>query len=114
MYPNGCSICFVDYDFFLYPSSRFFFFCLIDGMISFHSTLICLSNACSLFGFCRMGLSSTSTSSEGLRLCIFDLRRGQQEGQELDKILFFFPFDTHISARLSLVGLSEGLITFTR
>ncbi|XP_058108362.1 vacuolar fusion protein CCZ1 homolog B-like isoform X2 [Magnolia sinica] len=61
-----------------------------------------------------MGLSSTTTSSEGVQLCIFDLRRGQHEGQELDKILFFFPADCPYSTQLSVIGLSEGLITFTR
>ncbi|ONH95114.1 hypothetical protein PRUPE_7G053000 [Prunus persica] len=65
-----------------------------------------------------MGLSSASTTAsatpEGLQLCIFDLRRGQNEGQELDKILFFFPADLPFSAQFSVIGLSEGLITFTR
>ncbi|CAN1297313.1 Vacuolar fusion protein CCZ1 homolog B [Linum perenne] len=61
-----------------------------------------------------MGLASANTVSEGMQLCIFDLRRGQQEGQELDKILFFFPADLPFSSQLSVIGLSEGLITFTR
>ncbi|XP_030447872.1 vacuolar fusion protein CCZ1 homolog B-like isoform X2 [Syzygium oleosum] len=61
-----------------------------------------------------MGLSSVASSSEAMRLCIFDLRRGQNEGQELDKILFFYPADLPFSAQLSVIGLSEGLITFTR
>ncbi|XP_042978430.1 vacuolar fusion protein CCZ1 homolog B-like isoform X3 [Carya illinoinensis] len=61
-----------------------------------------------------MGLSSASTATEAIKLCIFDLRRGQQEGQELDKILFFFPADLPFSTQLSVIGLSEGLITFTR
>lgn len=61
-----------------------------------------------------MGLSSAATVTESIQLCIFDLRRGQYEGQELDKILFFFPSDLPISTQLSVVGLSEGLITFTR
>ncbi|PQQ12538.1 vacuolar fusion protein CCZ1 homolog isoform X1 [Prunus yedoensis var. nudiflora] len=65
-----------------------------------------------------MGLSSASTTAsatpEGLQLCIFDLRRGQNEGQELDKILFFFPANLPFSAQFSVIGLSEGLITFTR
>ncbi|WOH07564.1 hypothetical protein DCAR_0726996 [Daucus carota subsp. sativus] len=42
------------------------------------------------------------------------LRRGQHEGEELDKILFFYPADMLFSAQLSVIGLSEGLITFTR
>lgn len=62
-----------------------------------------------------MGLSSTATTIvEGVQFCIFDLRRGQHEGQELDKILFFFPADFPFSTQLSVIGLSEGLITFTR
>ncbi|KAL1338443.1 hypothetical protein AAHE18_10G211400 [Arachis hypogaea] len=62
----------------------------------------------------RMGLSSAATENECVELCIFDLRRGQHEGQELDKILFFFPAGLPFSKQLSVVGLSEGLITFTR
>ncbi|KAE8667698.1 F23A5.27 isoform 2 [Hibiscus syriacus] len=61
-----------------------------------------------------MGLSSIGTASEGMQLCIFDLRRGQHEGQELDKILYFFPADLPFSNQLSVIGLSEGLITFTQ
>ena len=61
-----------------------------------------------------MGLSSATTATEAIKLCIFDLRRGQQEGQELDKILFFFPAHLPFSTQLSVIGLSEGLITFTR
>ncbi|KAM7484719.1 hypothetical protein LguiA_000728 [Lonicera macranthoides] len=61
-----------------------------------------------------MGLSSATTVSEALKFCVFDLRRGQHEGQELDKILFFFPADLPFSTQLSVIGLSEGLITFTR
>ncbi|KAJ7954378.1 Vacuolar fusion CCZ1-like protein [Quillaja saponaria] len=62
-----------------------------------------------------MGLSSAAAiASEAIQLCIFDLRRGQHEGQELDKILFFFPAGLPFSKQLSVIGLSEGLITFTR
>uniref|UniRef100_A0A5B6ZXC6 CCZ1/INTU/HSP4 first Longin domain-containing protein n=1 Tax=Davidia involucrata TaxID=16924 RepID=A0A5B6ZXC6_DAVIN len=61
-----------------------------------------------------MGLSSVTTDSEAIKFCIFDLRRGQHEGQELDKILFFFPADLPLPTQLSVIGLSEGLITFTR
>lgn len=49
-----------------------------------------------------------------MKLCVFDLRRGQTEGQELDKILFFYPADLPLSEQLSVIGLSEGLVTFTR
>ncbi|XP_071735756.1 vacuolar fusion protein CCZ1 homolog B-like [Rutidosis leptorrhynchoides] len=64
-----------------------------------------------------MGLSSTASTanlSDTLKICIFDLRRGQHEGEELEKILFFFPADLPFPAQLSVIGLSEGLITFTR
>lgn len=62
-----------------------------------------------------MGLSTATTSvSEAIQLCVFDSRRGQQEGQELDKILFFYPADLPFTKQLYIIGLSEGLITFTR
>ncbi|XP_042031232.1 vacuolar fusion protein CCZ1 homolog B-like isoform X1 [Salvia splendens] len=61
-----------------------------------------------------MGLTSESDAKEAMKLCMFDLRRGQTEGQELDKILFFYPADLPITNQLSVIGLSEGLITFTR
>uniref|UniRef100_A0A0E0AVI7 CCZ1/INTU/HSP4 first Longin domain-containing protein n=1 Tax=Oryza glumipatula TaxID=40148 RepID=A0A0E0AVI7_9ORYZ len=60
-----------------------------------------------------MGLSSAA-AGEGPQLCVFDLRRGQQEGQELDKILFFHPADCPILLQLSVIGLCEGIITFAR
>lgn len=60
-----------------------------------------------------MGLPAMA-ANEGIQLCVFDSRRGHQEGQELDKILFFFPSDFPYSVQLSVVGLSEGIITFTR
>ena len=59
-------------------------------------------------------MASMSSGDESLRLCMFDLRRGQTEGQELEKILFFYPADLYFSTQLSVIGLSEGLITFTR
>ena len=61
-----------------------------------------------------MGVASGTIVKEGFQFCVFDLKRGQQEGEELDKILHFFPFDSPYSAQLSVTGLSEGLITFTR
>ncbi|EES13865.1 hypothetical protein BDA96_07G141300 [Sorghum bicolor] len=60
-----------------------------------------------------MGLSSAA-AGDGTQLCVFDLRRGQQEGQELDKILFFHPADCPILLQLSVIGLCEGIVTFTR
>ncbi|XP_012845166.1 PREDICTED: vacuolar fusion protein CCZ1 homolog [Erythranthe guttata] len=61
-----------------------------------------------------MGLTSGNDGSDAMKLCVFDLRRGQTEGQELDKILFFNPADLPLPTQLSVIGLSEGLITFTR
>lgn len=61
-----------------------------------------------------MGTSSANVASDWMKLCIFDLRRGQNEGQELDKILFFYPVDLPFQNQLSVAGLCEGLITFTR
>ncbi|KAH7352599.1 hypothetical protein KP509_19G053500 [Ceratopteris richardii] len=49
-----------------------------------------------------------------VQLCIFDTSRGQSDGQELDKILFFYPSESPFSAQLSLIGLGEGIITFTK
>ncbi|CAH8321450.1 unnamed protein product [Eruca vesicaria subsp. sativa] len=54
--------------------------------------------------------SVISVGDESLRLCVFDLRRGQTEGQELDKILFFHPPELDVSTQLSVIGLSEGAI----
>ncbi|KAL1221400.1 putative vacuolar fusion protein CCZ1 [Cardamine amara subsp. amara] len=59
-------------------------------------------------------MAFVSSGDESLRLCVFDLRRGQIEGEELDKILFFYPTELDFSTQLSVIGLSEGLITFTR
>lgn len=62
-----------------------------------------------------MGLYSTATiSTDAVKLCVFDLRRGQREGQEVEKILFFYPSELPLTEQLSVIGLSEGLITFTR
>lgn len=49
-----------------------------------------------------------------LQLCVFDMSRGQNDGHELDKILFFYPTECPLMAQLSLIGLGEGLITFTK
>ncbi|XP_074284867.1 vacuolar fusion protein CCZ1 homolog B-like isoform X2 [Silene latifolia] len=64
-----------------------------------------------------MGLYSANSSSipaDSVKLCVFDLRRGQKEGEEIEKILFFYPPDLAFTQQLSVIGLSEGLITFTR
>ncbi|KAH9616695.1 hypothetical protein KSS87_023823 [Heliosperma pusillum] len=61
-----------------------------------------------------MGLYSTTKSPITVKLCVFDSRRGQREGEEVEKILYFYPPDLHLTEQLSVIGLSEGLITFTR
>ncbi|XP_021722506.1 vacuolar fusion protein CCZ1 homolog B-like isoform X2 [Chenopodium quinoa] len=62
-----------------------------------------------------MGLYSTATiSADAVKLCVFDLRRGQREGEEVEKILYFYPSELPLTDQLSVIGLSEGLITFTR
>ncbi|KAK9106581.1 hypothetical protein Syun_022592 [Stephania yunnanensis] len=96
----------------------------LDGVLPFmgssHSTVGCLARWSSWVpldlgteGY-MMGLSSPITTNESFQLCVFDMRRGQQEGKELDKILFYFPANTPFSNQLSVIGLSEGLITFSR
>ena len=61
-----------------------------------------------------MGLLSTAISKEAIQSCVFDLKRGQQEGLELDKILFFFPADFPFSKQLLVIVLSKDFIAFTR
>lgn len=47
------------------------------------------------------------------KLCLFDDRRGQVEGEEADKILAFYPTSTAQDVRTSTVGLTLALIAFT-
>lgn len=81
---------------------------LIHLIIYFHLCFL------SCWFIIAMGLPSTMDANEGIQLCVFDSRRGQREGQELDKILFFYPPDCPYSVQLSVIGLSGGMITFTR
>ncbi|GAQ90869.1 hypothetical protein KFL_006950040 [Klebsormidium nitens] len=55
-----------------------------------------------------------SVWGEALRMYVFDLRRGRQEGQEAEKILFFYPREVSLDQQKLMVGLSEGLLTFTK
>ncbi|XP_073109939.1 vacuolar fusion protein CCZ1 homolog isoform X2 [Elaeis guineensis] len=73
-----------------------------------------MSTELQVFRNCSTGLSSMTAINEGIQFCIFDLRRGQHEGQEIDKILFFSPSDCPFPTQLSVIGLCEGIITFTR
>ena len=47
------------------------------------------------------------------QLCIFDERRGEQEGQEQDKILGYYPAQVPLQEQGSVVGLAQALLTFT-
>lgn len=49
-----------------------------------------------------------------MKLCVFDRSRGQEEGEEAEKILFFFPTATPLQEQVTLVGLWEGLLAFSR
>ena len=40
-----------------------------------------------------------------LQLCVLDTRRGQQEGQEADKVLAFYPETVPADDRAAVVGL---------
>ncbi|KAI4313672.1 hypothetical protein L6164_026631 [Bauhinia variegata] len=55
-----------------------------------------------------MRLSSVASSNEAVQFCIFDLRRGQNEEQELDKILFFFPAGLPLAKQLSVTCPLSG------
>ena len=45
------------------------------------------------------------------QLCIFDERRGEQEGQEQDKILGYYPAQVPLQEQGSVVGLAQALLT---
>lgn len=46
-------------------------------------------------------------------LCqVFDLRRGQREGDEADKILGFYPTHLDTNAQTGVVGFAEAANTF--
>ena len=48
-----------------------------------------------------------------LQLCVFDERRGEQEGQEQDKLLGYYPAQVPLQEQGSVVGLAQALLTFT-
>ncbi|KAK9828403.1 hypothetical protein WJX81_004639 [Elliptochloris bilobata] len=48
-----------------------------------------------------------------LQLCIFDDRRGQEEGHEADKVLAFFPPDTRPNDQAAAVGLVQAMLAFS-
>ncbi|CAI5986469.1 unnamed protein product, partial [Closterium sp. NIES-65] len=53
-------------------------------------------------------------AGSAVRVCVFDSRRGKREGEEAEKLLFFFPPATPPSEQVALLGLWEGLLAFTR
>ena len=56
----------------------------------------------------------SSEWDRSIQFCVFDMSRGQSDGQEVEKILFFYPKACPLTSQLSLIGLGEGLITFTK
>jgi len=48
------------------------------------------------------------------KLFMLDPRRGQKEGTEHEKILYFWPDNTPLATKQSDVGLSEALVNFTK
>ena len=57
--------------------------------------------------------TQSNRNSRPLKLCIFDDRRGQTEGEEADKILAFYPSSTPNDARTAAVGFTQALLAFT-
>ena len=48
-----------------------------------------------------------------VQLLIFDSRRGNREGEEMRKILAFYPADTPVVEQITLAGLLQGLLLFS-
>eukprot|EP00878_Enallax_costatus_P028030 GHUV01030231.1.p1 GENE.GHUV01030231.1~~GHUV01030231.1.p1 ORF type:complete len:118 (+),score=1.30 GHUV01030231.1:463-816(+) len=51
-------------------------------------------------------------SGHGIALAVYDTRRGQQEGREVEKILAFYPPTTPAATQSSIVGLAQALTMF--
>ncbi|KAK9790937.1 hypothetical protein WJX73_002911 [Symbiochloris irregularis] len=47
------------------------------------------------------------------KLCLYDDRRGQVEGQEHEKILAFYPSTASLLSRTSLIGFAQAMKAFT-
>ena len=52
-------------------------------------------------------------SSTGVQLLVFDSRRGNLEGQEIQKILAFHPAETPEVEQITTAGLLHGLLLFS-
>ena len=48
-----------------------------------------------------------------LQVCVFDARRGEKEGQELDKVLDFYPTSTANDAQMAVIGLAQAAQAFS-
>lgn len=55
---------------------------------------------------------SLNPSQYDIRLAVYDVSRGQREGQEGDKVLAFFPPHATPNEQLSVVGLSQAVTSF--
>ncbi|CAI7823550.1 unnamed protein product, partial [Closterium sp. NIES-54] len=60
------------------------------------------------------GSGGGGAAGSAVRVCVFDSQRGKREGEEAEKLLFFFPPATPPSEQVALLGLWEGLLAFTR
>eukprot|EP00002_Diphylleia_rotans_P025803 TRINITY_DN5120_c0_g1_i1.p1 TRINITY_DN5120_c0_g1~~TRINITY_DN5120_c0_g1_i1.p1 ORF type:complete len:443 (+),score=90.32 TRINITY_DN5120_c0_g1_i1:48-1376(+) len=54
------------------------------------------------------------TAASLVEFCIFNTSYGKKEGQEHEKVLFFFPKTASVDDQCRSVGLSEGVINFSR
>lgn len=54
-----------------------------------------------------------ASEAYGLQLCIFDERRGENEGDEMDKILAYYPSSTAPNMQAWAVGLAQAILTFS-
>ena len=48
-----------------------------------------------------------------VQLCVFDSRRGKAEGQEVDKVLAYYPADVPANVQANVVGLVQAVGAFS-
>jgi hypothetical protein len=48
-----------------------------------------------------------------VQLCVFDARRGREEGQEAEKVLGYYPADVPPDEQSSVVGLVQAVSAFS-
>ena len=51
-------------------------------------------------------------SSPPLQICLFDVRRGDKEGEEAEKVLGYYPATVSHDAQASIVGLAQAALAF--